>query len=637
MNPPLFLARIRQIAPWAMVFIAATVAVCAYLQALHYPFISDDTIYIVKNQKLAEQHLSGLWRIFLEPYNTFTEFLPLREISYWFDLTLFGLNPAAFRIHNIVLYLLCLPSIYGATLGIWRYFRPTDAPSASWVAAAVTALFAVHPSHVEAVVWIAGRKDVLSAMFSLLALWLAVRAGMGQGLSPKYAAATLLALVAAMLSKAAAVAVAPVIAMLWLIFWRDIPKPDRRRVLLLWPLACLLLATCIALIFAAVTTKKIPFYFGIEAVTRTFAVLGWLARLAVSPEPRHYVYPVFEDANLPFMVALGAAVLAAAISGGVMIMRKRTLAGFALVVFLLLCMPYIQLIPYAPPSLVSDRFLAIAVWPAILLIVALSWHLNPAPRTVLLLVIALSWGFQTAQHPRDWRSPETFIGTAYRAYPGFYLPAGHIIIGTQLTHALYDDAFETANTIAIPQARDLMIKLIKAHRAVHVDAVSTGNPQKAMTPLLELFIDLKQPPVQSKWNAPIHNLWETTRASFEDQWKFLGEQFPDDPIVNYNAGLWLMDIRNYKEAVVRLRAATESRRLPESLRGAAFERLGLALLGNGQFADAESAWLAALKQPQPNLRVHCLLAMLYKQTVRLEEATRAGTLCLNAPDKEKAR
>jgi Flp pilus assembly protein TadD len=73
------------------------------------------------------------------------------------------------------------------------------------------------------------------------------------------------------------------------------------------------------------------------------------------------------------------------------------------------------------------------------------------------------------------------------------------------------------------------------------------------------------------------------------------------------------------------------------VRGTAFQSLGLALLGSGQIVEAESSLLTALKQPQPDMRVHCLLAMVYKQTGRLEEATRAGTKCLKAPDKEKVQ
>ena len=638
MNPSAFPVRMRQFAPLVLVLISAVVAVGAYLQALNYPFVADDTVYVLNNHKLAVRPLNELWRLFLEPYNnSFSEFLPLRDLSYWFDMTLFGLNPAGFRTHNILLYLLCLPLIYGATSGVWRYFRPTDAASAPWAAAAVTALFALHPSHAEAVVWIAGRKDVLAAMFSLLALWLAMRAKREQGISSMHAAAALLALVAAMLSKATAVAVAPVIAMLWLIFWLDMPKPHRPRFLLLWPLASLFLATCVVLIFGAVTTNRIPFYFGIEAAARSLGVLGWLARLAVSPEERHYFYPVFEDPYLPYMVALGVAVLAATMTGGVMILRKRTLEAFALVVFLLLCMPSMQLIPYAPPSLVSDRFLALAVWPAILLIVALSWRLKPVPRMALLLVIALSWGIQTVKHPLDWRSPEALIDTEFQAYPGYYMPAGHKIFDVQLPKGLYADAIETANSIAVPQVRNLMIKLVKADFAVHVDAVSTGNPQKAIGLLWELFLDLKQRPVQANWNSPIHNLWDTTRGLFENQWKYLGKHFPDDALVHYNAGLWMVNVQKYNDAIVHLRAATASQRLPESVRGAAFHNLGLALLASGQIVDAESALLAALKQPQPDMRVNCLLAMIYKQTGRFEEGARAGTKCINAPDQAKAQ
>jgi hypothetical protein len=44
-----------------------------------------------------------------------------------------------------------------------------------------------------------------------------------------------------------------------------------------------------------------------------------------------------------------------------MILRRRSLEGFALVTFLLLCMPYTQLVPFVTDSLVSDRFLALAV------------------------------------------------------------------------------------------------------------------------------------------------------------------------------------------------------------------------------------------------------------------------------------
>jgi hypothetical protein len=625
----------RQLAPLALVLAGALVAVAAYLQALGYPFHSDDGVYITGNAKLSGLHLSELWRLLTEPYNTFSEFLPLRDLSYWFDITLFGLNPAAFRAHNIILYLLCLPLVYANTLGLWRYFRPADAASAPWAAAAVTALFALQPSHVEAVVWISGRKDVLSTLFSLLALWFAISAKREHGLSAQYAAATLAALLAAMLSKASAFAVAPVIAMLWVMFWRDIPTPNRRRSLLLWPLASMLLAACIALIFAIIIPTRIPFYFGVEAVTRSLAVLGWLARLAVSPESRHFFYPVLEDPYLPVMVVLGAAVLsaAAAVSVAVILRKRLSLEGFAIVAFLLLCTPSIQLIPYQPPSLVSDRWLALAVWPVILLIVALAWRLRPAPRTALLLVLALSWGFQTMERPRDWRSEEALIDTDIRAYPGHYQPA-YQKIWIQLGRGLYSDAMETANTITVPEFRNIMIAMIQAVHAVNT--ATTGKPDEALALLQNFESSLNHLPVQSKWNTPMRQVMIGCQNILSMKGARLAKQFPEDALVQYRAGLWRLQVRNYQDTYTFLLAAIESHRLPERLRGKAYKGIGIAMLKSGLAAEAEAPLRAALEQSPPDMEAYCLLSEVYKQTGRVDEAARAEAECHSYVSSETA-
>jgi tetratricopeptide (TPR) repeat protein len=538
-------------------------------------------------------------------------------------------------VHNIILYLLCLPIVYVVTSSVWRYFRPTDTASAPWAAAAVTALFALHPALVESVVWISGRKYVLPNLFAMLALWLAVRARRGQGLSAWHAAAALVAFVAAMLSKASYVAVAPVIAMLWVVFWLDIPAPGRRRSQLLWPLAILFLAGFLIRVFIASSIGTEPTYFGIEAVIRVLAVLGWLARLAVSPESRHIFYPVFEDPYLPAMVVLGGAVLAAAAAGGVMLLRRRSLEGFTLCAFLLLCVPYMQLIPYGAPSLVSDRFLTFAVWPILLLIVALSWRLKPVPRTALLLAIALPWVFQTAERTRDWAAP---IDADLRAYPGYYVPAYEKIVVLQLPRGLYHDARETANSITVPELRDIMIGIIEADYAVNVDAASTGKPQEAMDILWKLGLQLNQPPAQTKWNSPIFLFWEKSKEMLATYWGHLAKYFPDDVSVRYNAGLWMLENHTSKDAVAHLRVATESQRLPESLRGTAFKNLGLALLYSGRAAEAEAPLRAALEQSPPDFRAYCLLSGVYKQTGRIEESARAEADCFKfAPSEGVAK
>jgi len=536
----------RQYGSWAIVFFAAIAAVAAFLQALDYPFVSDDMAYVVDNYKLANLSLSELWRLISEPYNPY-EFLPLRDLSYWIDITLFGLNPSAYRLHNIVLYLFCLPLVYVTTMELWKYFRPAESSSASWVAAAVTALFVIHPAHVEPVVWISSRKDILSTMFSMFALWFSLKTKRKNGLSASYASATLIALLAAMMSKATAVAVAPIIAILWVFFWREISIQDRQRIQLLWPVSVLLLAIGVVLIFSINSAVKVTPYFGVEVITRALAVLGWLVRLVVSPESRHFIYPVFEGPYLPLMVTFGLAVLVSAFISLLMIVKKPTLEGFAVIAFVLLCIPYIQLIPYKTASLVSDRFLSIAVWPALLLIVSLSWRLKHMTRMILLLAIALVWIFQTAERTKDWRSYEALWEADYRDYPEHYLPAYEKITMYQLTKGKFREADQVANKISFPEARNIMKKIVEVAKGMK-DISSTGDPLEVMDYLHDLEQLLIHPPEQVKWDPTLEYFWTESMSSFVLVWQDLVKRFPDYPQVRLNARKSLMNALKYGDA-----------------------------------------------------------------------------------------
>jgi len=543
--------RMRQHAPFAMIVLGMVVAVTAYLHTLDYPFVNDDKPYVVENAKLAGLQFAELWRLFAEPYNPY-EFLPLRDLSYWFDLKLFGLTPSAFRVHNIILYLLCLPLVYATTVGLWRYFKPSEAAAGRWVAAVVTALFVVNPSHVEAVVWVSSRKDVLSTLFSLLALWLALNARRDQGLSRGIAIASLFALLAAMLSKATAVAVAPVIALLWLYFRRDHPVKERQRSDLIWPISSLLLGAGVVLFFSANSAAKATAYFGIEVFTRALAVLGWLARLVVSPESRHFIYPVFDDPYLPVMVSLGAAMLIAAIAGLVVMLRKKSLQGFALITFVLLCIPYIQLVPYKTHSLVSDRFLTLAVWPAAVLLVAMTWRLKPMARSAVLLAIAILWSFQTIDRTRDWRSYESLWEADFRAYPDHYLPAYEVITMYQLTKGSFSEAGEGADNISTPIARSVMKNMVEVAKDLS-DANVTGDPGKTMNHLQDLEQLLKTPPDQTRWDPTMNYFWSECLSSFVLEWQELVRRFPDHPQVRYNARRSLTNVLNYGSAAPQSR------------------------------------------------------------------------------------
>ena len=91
---------------------------------------------------------------------------PLTWLSLMLDAEIYGLAPGGFHTTNLMLHIL------STLLLFWLFSRMTGAV---WPSAFVAALFGIHPLHVESVVWIAERKDVLSGFFWMLTLCLYVR------------------------------------------------------------------------------------------------------------------------------------------------------------------------------------------------------------------------------------------------------------------------------------------------------------------------------------------------------------------------------------------------------------------------------------------------------------------------------
>jgi len=133
-----------------------------YAGCLQNGFVNfDDDRYVVTNPHVRQGICaSGIVWAFSTSY--FANWHPLTWLSLELDTTLFGPKPSGYHATNLLLH--C-----ANTLLLFRLLsRMTGAVGAS---AAVAGFFAVHPLHVESVAWIAERKDVLSGLFFLLALW----------------------------------------------------------------------------------------------------------------------------------------------------------------------------------------------------------------------------------------------------------------------------------------------------------------------------------------------------------------------------------------------------------------------------------------------------------------------------------
>ena len=158
------IARGKLTSRWTFFAVCACLAVvtCAvFAQTFRFDFVNyDDPQYVYQNTRITSgiDFANIAWafsHIHSENWH------PLTTITHMLDCQLHGLKAGWHHFTNVVLHCLAVVLLFVALK------RMTGA---LWRSAFVSAVFAVHPLHVESVAWIAERKDVLSAAFFMLAL-----------------------------------------------------------------------------------------------------------------------------------------------------------------------------------------------------------------------------------------------------------------------------------------------------------------------------------------------------------------------------------------------------------------------------------------------------------------------------------
>ena len=137
------------------------ITLALYLPAVRHGFVEyDDQQYVTDNPHV-QAGLSGdgvKWAFGFHAGN----WHPLAWLSHMLDCQLFGARVGGHHLTSILLHtastLLLFLVLHRMTGALWR-------------SAAVAALFAWHPLHVESVAWVSERKDVLCAFFWMLTLW----------------------------------------------------------------------------------------------------------------------------------------------------------------------------------------------------------------------------------------------------------------------------------------------------------------------------------------------------------------------------------------------------------------------------------------------------------------------------------
>ena len=130
----------------------------AYIPSLRNGFTNwDDNQYVTANPILAHPSVHA---VLTTPLGG--NYHPLTIWSLALNYRLSGLNPASYHWLNLLLHL-------ANTALVFQFVRKLSG-GRLWTSTVTSLFFGIHPMHVESVAWIAGRKDVLYALFYLIGL-----------------------------------------------------------------------------------------------------------------------------------------------------------------------------------------------------------------------------------------------------------------------------------------------------------------------------------------------------------------------------------------------------------------------------------------------------------------------------------
>ncbi len=147
---------------WMIVALLLALTFIVFGPVTSHAFINfDDGQFITENPHVLHGDIS--WALTSAEIGWY----PLTWLSHMLDVSIWGQSAGMHLLTSVFLHAI-------STLLLFLALRQlTRAP---WPSAFIAALFAIHPMHVESVAWASERKDTLSTLFAMLALWLYARA-----------------------------------------------------------------------------------------------------------------------------------------------------------------------------------------------------------------------------------------------------------------------------------------------------------------------------------------------------------------------------------------------------------------------------------------------------------------------------
>jgi tetratricopeptide (TPR) repeat protein len=351
-------------------------------------FRVDDPQYVVSNSRIHGITWEHLAQIVSDPY--YLNYSPLHLFSYALDYAVSGLNAYAFHLSSNLWAGLVAGLVYLVALGLTQ----------QRITAVVAALlFVIHPVHVEAVVWISNRKDLVAAAFVLpcVLAYLKYR----QRGSIAWYIVSLLLFVFALLGKLSVAAFPAVLLVLDLAMEK---RPLKRSIIDKVPFLILAAMVVIEVQHAQPSTGV---QFDLATHAKAFLQGLWL----LTGLGNYVIYRVPPEAGRMLSQVVGLLILA-----GLFVLpwllHTRYPVATVLIYWMLFTFLPTQVLSFSYP--VADRYLFLPSAGAVILIawllIKVTDHLQQwkvAAATTLVVAISFIWVTKTVGYLSEWRDPRS--------------------------------------------------------------------------------------------------------------------------------------------------------------------------------------------------------------------------------------
>lgn len=407
-----------------------------FANSLSNDFVNmDDPDLVLRNRYIRDLTWENVRAIFTP--GTAGTYQPVRTLSYALDYQFWQLNPFGYHLTNVICH----------TLSAWLVLLLIRALNQPNALAGVTALlFALHPVQVEAVTWVAGRRDVLSGLFLLLAVLAYVRfRSPGPASGPARALWYALALAAGglgLLSKASVVVLPALLLLYDGLFgvppergWRRRLAHLGRSLLFSVPFAAMTLGFLAVFLAAsrASGVAKAAYHGGsrlttLLTMTRVFAEYVWTLLAPTNLSLTYGIRIIASPGNSAFLTAV---LTLAAVGLLALAARKRApIITFGILWWGIALLPVANILPIAVVK--ADRYLyvpSIGIFLVLAWACSAGWHrlerLKAGPVKIagqalyglLIAALLLSYGWLAARRNQDWRNSESLWNATLDTHP----------------------------------------------------------------------------------------------------------------------------------------------------------------------------------------------------------------------------